>query len=191
MFATVLHHLKSPENTGMIVRTHVALGGAELVMVGPEPWRFKKRSQAFSRRLEKVCRIVHLPDDEALFDWFEAQHYEPVAVEIAEPTVFLPDFAWPARPAVIVGHEGKGLSPEFLARCRHIVTIPQFGPVACLNAAVSCCIALYELNRTRRVERAISGSSYCVADSERPAGFDELLPPHFRAAPEPGAPAPD
>jgi tRNA G18 (ribose-2'-O)-methylase SpoU len=168
MFATVVHNLTSPENTGMILRTHVAFGGERFVMVGPEPWRFKKRTQAFSRRLEKISSIIYLPNDDSLFDWCRVERFTPVAVEIAEAPVLLPSFNFPDRPAIIVGHEGNGLSSEFLQRCSHVVTIPQFGPVGCLNVAVSCCIAIYELNRSRPLERAIDGHSFTVAESERP-----------------------
>jgi hypothetical protein len=55
MFWTALNELKSPENAGMIVRSHVAFGGEELVVIGTEPWQFKKRAQSFSRRLEHLC----------------------------------------------------------------------------------------------------------------------------------------
>lgn len=168
MFATVLHNLKSPENTGMIVRTHVAFGGERLVIVGPDPWRFKRRSQAFSRRLDRVASIVHVPDDDAFFQWCHDESYAPVAIEIAESPVYLPRYTFPERPAVVVGHEGSGLPKEFMKRCAGVVTIPQFGGVACLNAAISCSIALYELNRLRPVERAIKGSVYLVSEDERP-----------------------
>ncbi|MFK7961957.1 MAG: hypothetical protein AB8G96_15695 [Phycisphaerales bacterium] len=35
-FATVMHQLNSPANVGTIVRTHVAMGGTDLVFVGLE-----------------------------------------------------------------------------------------------------------------------------------------------------------
>ena len=162
MFATVMHHLKSPENVGMIVRTHVAFGGEKLIVVGPDPWRLKKRAQGFSRRLEKVTEMLHVPDDDAFFAWCEAERYVPVAIEIAEAPVYLPGFVFPERPAVIVGNEAKGLPKAFLERCAHVLTIPQFGRVRCLNTAVSCSIALYELNRTRPVDLAVAGSKYDV-----------------------------
>jgi 23S rRNA (guanosine2251-2'-O)-methyltransferase len=60
MFWTVVNELKSPENAGMIVRSHVAFGGEEIVIVGSEPWQVKKRAQSFSRRLERLCRIRYL-----------------------------------------------------------------------------------------------------------------------------------
>jgi 23S rRNA (guanosine2251-2'-O)-methyltransferase len=55
MFCTVLHTLQSPQNVGMIVRSHVALGGDRVVLLGHEqPSKFGKSRQAFSRRLEQL-----------------------------------------------------------------------------------------------------------------------------------------
>jgi 23S rRNA (guanosine2251-2'-O)-methyltransferase len=167
MFATVLHNLKSPENTGLIVRTHVAFGGDKLVMIGPDPWRFKKSTQAFSRRLEQITDIVHLKDDDSFFHWCSQEGFTPVAVEISENSRYLPSFAFPSRPAIIVGHEGIGLPADFLARCSAVVTIPQFGPVECLNVAISCCLAIYEFNRNRPVSRNIAGNAYIVMENEK------------------------
>lgn len=61
MFVTALHQLNSPQNVGMIVRSHVAFGGDKLIFIGQElPWKFKKSTQAFSRQLEKKCEILYL-----------------------------------------------------------------------------------------------------------------------------------
>jgi tRNA G18 (ribose-2'-O)-methylase SpoU len=148
MFSTVLHNLKGPRNVGQIIRSHVAYGGGPLLFVGhDEPWTFKKSTSRYSRKLEDKCDIVHLPTDDAFFDWCAENGYASVAVEIAEPAVFLAEFQFPDRPALIVGHEGRGLSDDFLARCDHIVTIPQHGPVGCLNVAIACSTAMYELRR--------------------------------------------
>jgi len=167
MFATVLHNLKSPENTGIIVRTHVAFGGEKLVIVGPAPWRFRKRVQTFSRKLEKMTELIHLEDDDAFFDWCMQERFTPVAVEITELPSYLPSFKFPQRPAIIVGNECNGMPQEFLNRCSAVVTIPQFGPVECLNAAVSCCLAIYEFNRQRPVTRTISGDAFVVMNEEK------------------------
>lgn len=164
VFATVVYNLKSPENVGMILRTHVAFGGAKFVMVGQEPWRFKKRSGMFSRRLEHLCDIVYLADDEAFFSWCLIDNFTPVAVEIAEKADLLPRFKAPARPALVVGHEGNGLPTAFLRRCNSVVRIPQFGSVGCLNVAVSCCIAIYEINRHRQGGLRVVGDEYQIPE---------------------------
>jgi len=48
------------------------------------------------------------------------------------------------------------------------VTIPQFGPVGSLNAAVSASIVMYELTRREPVERQILDAKYIV-DPSRPS----------------------
>jgi 23S rRNA (guanosine2251-2'-O)-methyltransferase len=167
MFWTVVNDLKSPENAGMIVRSHVAFGGEEIVIIGSEPWQFKKRAQSFSRRLERLCRLRHLDDDEAFFDWCRDASIVPVAIEIARPSSLLRDFTFPSRVAVVVGNEGRGLSAEFRRRCAATVTIPQFGPARSLNAAVSASIVMYELTRQQPMEREIFEGKYVVEAGER------------------------
>ena len=167
MFWTVVNELKSPENAGMIVRSHVAFGGEEIVVIGKEPWRFKKRAQSFARRLEQLCNFRYLKDEASFFDWCRDASVVPVAIEIAQPPTVLPDFAFPDRVAIIMGNEGRGLSPAFRTQCFATVTIPQFGPVG-LNAAVSATIVMYELTRREPVERQILDAKYIVDPAERP-----------------------
>jgi len=168
MFWTAVNELKSPENAGMIVRSHVAFGGEEILVIGSEPWQFKKRAQGFSRRLEKLCGFRYLKDEAMFFDWCRDWRVIPIAIEIAEPPTLLPDFAFPDRTAIVIGNEGRGLSPAFRGRCAATVTIPQFGPVGSLNAAVSASIVMYELTRKQSVGRAILEAKYFVDQAERP-----------------------
>ncbi len=162
MFCTVLYNLKSPENAGIIVRTHVAFGGDKIIVIGSEPWQFKKRAQAFSRRLEKICEFIYLKKDDEFFDWCKKENIIPIAIEINLPPTFLPKFKFPERTALIVGNEGEGLQQEFLKKCNATVTIPQFGPVECLNAAVSSCIAMYEIIRQQPIQREIKEHRFIV-----------------------------
>jgi tRNA G18 (ribose-2'-O)-methylase SpoU len=161
MFCTVLHSLKSPQNVGTIVRSHVAFGGGPVVFVGQQrPWEFRKGTQAFSRKLERLAELVFVPDDESFFEWCSRQAYAPVAIEISATAIALPVFSFPERPAIVVGNEARGLSSVFLRRCSSVVAIPQFGPAECLNVGVSCSIALYELNRRRSDANAIVGDKF-------------------------------
>jgi len=160
MFWTAVNKLKSPENAGMIVRSHVALGGAGIIVIGDQPWRFKKRAQAFSRRLEKLCQFTYVKDENDFFIWCKNNSVAPIAIDIASPPTLLASFAFPERAAIIVGNEGLGLSVEFCRRCAATVTIPQFGPVASLNAAVCASIVMYEIVRRKPVNRAIWQGKY-------------------------------
>lgn len=161
MFCSVLHNLKSPLNVGTIVRTHVAFGGGPVVFVGQNrPWEFKKSTQAFSRKLERLCELVFLETDDAFFAWCEIEDYSPVAIEIADDSVRLPEFDFPQQTALVVGNEARGLTSDFLGRCDATITVPQFGEVECLNVGVSCAIAMYELNRLRSDISPISDTKF-------------------------------
>lgn len=52
--------------------------------------------------------------------------------------------------AIVIGNEGTGIRNELLAACDELVTIPQFGAVESLNAAVSASILFYEAQRQRQ-----------------------------------------
>jgi len=52
--------------------------------------------------------------------------------------------------AVVVGNEGRGISPEVLKACSHRAKIPQPGKLNSLNAAAATAIACYEVQRQRR-----------------------------------------
>jgi 23S rRNA (guanosine2251-2'-O)-methyltransferase len=163
MFCTVLHKLNSPENVGMIVRSHVAFGGDKVVFVGHElPWRFRKSTQAFSRKLEKICELIYIPEDDDFFDWCQHNNLMTVAIEINQNAIDIRGISFPQRTALIVGSESSGLSDDFLLRCTSVVKIPQFGQTKCLNVAISASIAMFELNRKNLQTNNVSGSKYVV-----------------------------
>jgi tRNA G18 (ribose-2'-O)-methylase SpoU len=125
-----------------------------------KPWEFRKGSQAFSRKLERLAELLFLKDDTDFFEWASEHCYVPIAVEISSSAKPIENYTFPERPAVVVGNEARGLSKTFLARCRDVVRIPQYGPAECLNVGVSCCIALYELNRGRTGDLQAIGGKY-------------------------------
>ena len=173
MFCTVLHNLKSPTNVGTIVRTHVAFGGREILFVGYDrPWQFGKSSQAFSRKLEQLCEVVFVKTEDELFSWTETRSYSTVALEIHRTAVPLSSFRFPTRTALIVGNEATGLNGSLLTRCAHRVLIPQFGSAECLNVAVSCSIALYELTRSASAANTVRGSKFAQDDAQQSVAPD-------------------
>lgn len=147
-FNTVLHRVKSPQNVGMIIRSHVAFGGDKVIFVGyEEPWKFKKGSQAFSRKLESSCQIKHFRNDLDFFNWSEEQRLKNLAIEITESSELITNFNFTESSNLIVGNEAIGLPTNFLEKCDAIITIPQFGFAECLNVAVSASIAMHEFMR--------------------------------------------
>ncbi|MBW7865463.1 MAG: RNA methyltransferase [Candidatus Hydrogenedens sp.] len=58
-----------------------------------------------------------------------------------------PDFCGPT--ALVLGNEGRGISPELMARCAARVRIPMFGAIGSLNVAAAAAVLLYEIRRQR------------------------------------------
>lgn len=57
------------------------------------------------------------------------------------------DFSGPT--ALVLGNEGRGISPELMAHCAKQVRIPMFGGIGSLNVAAAAAVLLYEIRRQR------------------------------------------
>ena len=161
MFVTVLHQLADPKNIAMILRSHVAFGGSEIIFSGyDEPYVFSKKYKGISRSLEKQCSFIHIKEESELFDWFIENNYTSVAVEISDISINLPEYDFNNKTALILGTESGGLSSEFISRCDNVVKIPQFGNIGSMNVAISASIVMYELNRGRTDIKPVIGQMY-------------------------------
>ena len=172
MFTTALYSLKSPQNLGMIARTHVALGGDMLVDVvdGEKPWTWNQRSVYWSRGVHKSVDLKSFTDFDAFVRWaHEERKQEIVAVEISESAVMLPDFQFPDHPILLLGNETVGIPREMLARCDHVVVIPHFGPiVGSLNVSNAAAIVMYEAVRSKGSQcRPIEGAVFSSPQSSK------------------------
>jgi RNA methyltransferase, TrmH family len=141
----VLHAIGDPGNAGTLIRSAEALGASAVCCgsAGVDPYN------------EKVVRasmgsIFHVP-----FFYYERWEQFAIAARQAGLTIVAaaagaPDVrsvTVPARAALIVGHERRGLAdiPDDAIALR--VGIPQSPRAESLNAAVAGSIALYELAR--------------------------------------------
>ena len=59
------------------------------------------------------------------------------------------DLAYPARVAVVMGGEERGIRPLIRRSCDHLVSVPMQGRVASLNVSVAWGMFVYELTRQR------------------------------------------
>ena len=69
------------------------------------------------------------------------------ASEKASVSYTSPDYVMPV--AIVMGNEEKGISPQVLKECSHLVSIPQFGNIQSLNVSVATGIMVYEVVRQR------------------------------------------
>lgn len=111
-----------------------------------------------------------------------------VGVELLDDAPALPSFRHPLNAAYVLGPERSGLSPEMLARCRHVVRIPtRFA----LNLAVAGALVLYDrlLQHGRFPERPVASGgpapeTAAAAQSHGPPRFRGTRPAWLGPAPE-------
>jgi RNA methyltransferase, TrmH family len=82
-------------------------------------------------------------------DAFAALHARGVRLFAAVPRDGAGEVDLRGPSALLVGNEGAGLPPEWIARADGRVTIPCPGAVESLNAAVAGSVLLYEAARQR------------------------------------------
>lgn len=92
-----------------------------------------------------ICKVDHLKDALFFLQSYEVQIV--AATEKTEILVYDIDFAKPT--ALIMGSEGKGISPSILKLASHKASLPLLGNISSLNVSVACGAFLYEVVRQR------------------------------------------
>lgn len=121
-------------NVGAAMRA-VGCYGADLVVIA---------GTRFKREATDTCKAWrHVPVIAGLNDVFDAIPYDcvPVAVDLVDGAVPLPDYAHPERAMYIFGAEDATLGQRILSRCLDRVMVPTRH---CMNLAATVNVVLYD-----------------------------------------------
>src|SRR5947209_9562430 len=165
-------------NVGALLRTAHAFGAAFCFTIGTG-WDSRAARHADTADTPSHVPLWRFPDLSALS---LPQGCVLVGVELLETATDLPSFRHPLNAAYVLGPERAGLSPELLARCRHVVRIPtRFA----LNLAVAGALVLYDrlLQHGRFAERPV-GSSGSATPTEAPVWSGHGAPRFRRTLPD-------
>ncbi len=150
LLLVILDHIEDPQNLGAIVRTVNVLGGHGVVIpkdraASVTPAVVKASSGAVNHVL--IAKVVNLSTV------IEVLKKKGVWIVGADPSasrhIYAEDFG-NLDIALVIGSEGRGLGQKVKEQCDFLVSIPQAGNVASLNASVSAGILIYEIIRQRR-----------------------------------------
>lgn len=156
----VLERLGDAHNVGSIFRSAAALGaGAVLVEQGCVDPLYRKAIRTSMGASLSLPFAEAAPWPEVLTELTglgfatiamtlaaDARPLHEVAAEVRERRLSGPPWA---GAAIVVGHEGDGLSAAALARCAHHARIEMQAGVDSLNVATAAALALYELRSQR------------------------------------------
>jgi tRNA G18 (ribose-2'-O)-methylase SpoU len=144
----VCPRISNPENLGSIARLGDVFG-IDGILAGPSC------PDPLSRRVLRVSmggalRVPIVASDRLpeLASEIEAERgltlLAAVADRSAEP---FESAGRPARLALVLGDEDRGVEPEWLARCSRSITIPMPGDASSLNVSTAAAILLYHFTR--------------------------------------------
>jgi tRNA G18 (ribose-2'-O)-methylase SpoU len=143
----VCPEIHDPTNLGSIIRTSAALG-CQAVVLG------ERCADPFSRRVLRVSMgaalrlpIVESRDLAGDLNSLREAGYSLAATVLDPSAEPLHTFCPPPKLAIVLGSEGHGLAPDWLARCDRRVTIPMQLGIDSLNVAVAAAVVLYHCAR--------------------------------------------
>lgn len=144
----LLDEITDVRNLGAIMRTAECTGTSAILLPkqgGAAINAETVKSSAGAIFNIPICKVNHLKD--ALFF---LQSYEVQIVAATEKTaqsVYQMDFTKPT--AIVMGSEGKGVSPAILKMVDQRAKLPLLGKISSLNVSVACGAFLYEAVRQR------------------------------------------
>ena len=141
----VLDGLQDPGNVGTIWRTADALGADGLILVNHCADPFSPKTV---RATMGACfRLpVYEAEAQALPGLLERSGLPLYAAALGEDSVTVGE-ARLSRCAVVIGSEGRGVSPELLRLSEKTVKIPMRERCESLNAAAAAAVILWEMGR--------------------------------------------
>ncbi len=139
--------LQDPGNLGTLIRSAEALGATGVIALpGTVSQWNAKAMRASSGSVFRLPFAAATEDD--VFLRLRSLGIRTLAA-VAEQAVLASESELSGPVALMIGNEGRGLSPELLAQADGRITIPCPGPVESLNAAIAASILLYEASRQR------------------------------------------
>lgn len=145
----MLQGIANHDNMGGIFRNAAAFGAAGVLLDATccDPLYRKAIRVSVGGVLD--LPFARLPPDQDPIAVLIAHGYTPIALSPKGETE-LTELSPVTRPAILLGGEGPGLSPDLLARCQ-TVRLSMAGLFDSLNVATTSGIVLYHLAQRRRV----------------------------------------
>lgn len=142
-FVVILDHLEDPHNFGAIIRTSEAMGIKHIIIP-------KDRSVCVNETVMKTSagalnhvNIIQVTNLVNAINYLKAQGFFIYGAEANGVNYKSVDYS--EKRCLVIGSEGKGISPVVRKNCDEIISLPMKGHVNSLNASVAAGILIYGL----------------------------------------------
>lgn len=144
----ILDHLEDPHNFGAIIRSSEAFGVDAIII--PKDRSVPITSTVYKTSvgtIEKV-KIIKVANINNAIEKLKKYNYWIIGTDMDGEDYTTIDYK--TNIALIIGNEGKGISPLVKKNCDYLAKIPMQGTVNSLNASVACGVFLSEIVRSRK-----------------------------------------
>lgn len=155
-FIVVLDGVTDPRNLGAIIRTAECCGVHGIIIpkrgcCGLTTTVFKAAAGACEYM--KIAKVTNIA--ETISALKERGVWTYAADGDGDCDLYSTDLA--GSTAVVLGDEGKGISPLVRRRCDGVISIPMFGKINSLNVSVAGAVLMYEVVRRKREKEKAEG----------------------------------
>lgn len=147
-FLLILDHIQDPGNLGSILRTAEAAGVHGVVIPSrraAEVTPAVRKVSAGALSYLPVAKVVNLTRAIKMFQeeglWIFGSDQD------GDTPYYDADFSLPL--ALVIGSEGRGVSPLLRKNCDFLISVPMRGRIGSLNAAAASALLIYEVCRRR------------------------------------------
>ena len=143
-FVIMLDHLEDPHNFGAIIRTCECAGIKHIIIPKDRSVRVNETVIKVSSGAIRHVDIIMVSNLSNAIDKLKNNGFFVYGADMDGKTYTDVDYA--DKKVLIIGNEGKGISPIVSQNCDEIISIPMYGEINSLNASVSAGILIYGIN---------------------------------------------
>ena len=145
----MLDHIEDPHNFGAIIRTCEAAGIDAIII--PRERQVEVNSTVIKTSVGTVfqMKIIRVSNLANAIDKLKKNDFWIIGTDM-ENAIDYKDINYEGKTVLIIGNEGKGMSPLIKKKCDLTAKIPMYGTTNSLNASVAAGIMIYEVVRNRK-----------------------------------------
>lgn len=142
-FVIILDHIEDPHNFGAIIRTAESMGVKNIIIPRDRSVVVNETVMKTSAGALNYVNIIQVTNLVNAINWLKERGFFIYGAEADGVNYKKVDYS--DKRALVMGSEGKGISPIVRKNCDEIVSLPMKGHVNSLNVSVATAIFIYEM----------------------------------------------
>jgi len=144
-YILMLDEISSTQNIGAIARSAAAIGIDSYLLPSYGPHPYSRRALRVSMGHIAMLKTHIYNDIDTTITSLKQNGYYIYAAEVTPDSTLLSDVKPAKKWALLMGHEGTGLSQEVIDLCDEVVTIEMEEGVKSFNVGIAASIMMYQL----------------------------------------------